>query len=469
LYLTTPTGELGNTPDGDRSAVDNHNRALTWYVGTANLSSGQIPSTVIVTRPAEVYRRLGDLVAAGYKDPKQTWYTPSQTDANFAHGDKNAPWEGIGTGWFNSVLGGGATNQVRPANNTSTIRLKVSEDNLQGPAPMHGDYAVSTLFNGNFDAVSPSWDPTGSTQSIAGWSIDSNAQQQHLERVNKPNNSSLALKLGGTGGINQIAHNPFVVTDWGSLRFDLYTGDVDKGASPNQLEVFLDEVGSTNTKPIQIIELREAEATWGVKAAADYASDRWRIGYGEIGFETFMIDVPDALRGKAATLRFKLNGDKPVYLDNVFFKSQHLFLGNPTEARQPDSAGSYIDNYLLEKPQFTVSYNENTKTPNWVAWQLNKSWLGSESKRPDFFADPALTNDFTLISHDDYLRTGYDRGHLAPSAHRKRDLKDNIATFLTTNILPQSIDNNQLFFKPKFDNSAWYKLETRCSSFSAAH
>jgi hypothetical protein len=183
LYLTTPTGELGNTPDGDRSAADNHNRALTWYVGTANLSSGQIPSTVIVTRPAEVYRRLGDLVAAGYKDPKQTWYTPSQTDANFAHGDKNAPWEGIGTGWFNSVLGGGATNQVRPANNTSTIRLKVSEDNLQGPAPMHGDYAVSTLFNGNFDVVSPSWDPTGSTQSIAGWSIDSNAQQQHLKNL----------------------------------------------------------------------------------------------------------------------------------------------------------------------------------------------------------------------------------------------------------------------------------------------
>ena len=35
------------------------------------------------------------------------WYTPDHTDANFEYGDSNAPWEGIGTGWFHSVLGGG--------------------------------------------------------------------------------------------------------------------------------------------------------------------------------------------------------------------------------------------------------------------------------------------------------------------------------------------------------------------------
>jgi DNA/RNA endonuclease G (NUC1) len=401
--------------------------------------------------------------------------------------------EGNGEGWYYSVLGGG-----KSARQYTGTRVPVSWDNtLQ--ARSRGDFAVPTLFNGNFDAEYENPSPLSSrfviSNAIAGWSFRNN-ETGATWASNVVNNGYLkdwkdiptfadsngylsklgidptaatyqpnyAIELNSSR--NTITHNRFLVPDWGALRFDLFTGDVDKGVSRGQLKVFLDEAGSTNTNPFQIIELQEAEATWGVQAAADYNADRWRIGYGEVGFETFMIDVPDVLRGKVGTLRFELTGGGAVYLDNVFFKSQHLLLGNLTEARHPNSAGSYISNYLLEKPQFTVSYNENTKVPNWVAWQLNKSWLGSESKRPDFFADPALANDFTAISHNDYLssinpdRADYDRGHLAPSAHRKRDLKDNIATFLTTNILPQSIDNNRLFFVPDFGSSAWYKLES---------
>ncbi|MCC3513801.1 MAG: hypothetical protein JGK29_33900 [Microcoleus sp. PH2017_17_BER_D_A] len=40
------------------------------------------------------------------------WYTPDHTNASFTQGDIKAPWEGIGTGWFHSVLGGGS--QLRP-------------------------------------------------------------------------------------------------------------------------------------------------------------------------------------------------------------------------------------------------------------------------------------------------------------------------------------------------------------------
>ena len=59
-----------------------------------------------------------------------------------------------------------------------------------------------------------------------------------------------------------------------------------------------------------------------------------RIGYGYQGFETFQVNVPDEMRGKTARLRFELHGDTEVYIDNVFFKSEHLKFGNPSLNQQ---------------------------------------------------------------------------------------------------------------------------------------
>ena len=66
--------------------------------------------------------------------------------------------------------------------------------------------------------------------------------------------------------------------------------------------------------------------------------------------------MPDSLRGKVSTLKLKLNGGSTVYLDNVFFKSEVLQFGNP----QPANIGS-ANNYLIEKPQYTLSYNDELK------------------------------------------------------------------------------------------------------------
>jgi large repetitive protein len=192
----------------------------------------------------------------------------------------------------------------------------------------------------------------------------------------------LALKLGG--GLNEISHDPFVVSDWGALRFDMHTGTVPENHA-STLKVRIEEVGNSNNNKEQTIKLEKAKGT-----ATAYSDDRWRIGYGETGFETFTIDVPDALRGKVATLRFELSGGE-VYIDNVFFKSQHLLLGNPTEARKPDSVGAFADNYLLEKSQYAVSYSEDGNTPNWSSWVLNSSWFKTNSRDGSkFYPDPQV-------------------------------------------------------------------------------
>jgi large repetitive protein len=248
-----------------------------------------------------------------------------------------------------------------------------------------------------------------------------------------------------------------VVPDWGALRFDLFTGIV-PGTAASRLNVVIEEQGNAGNFKAQFINLEKAKGT-----ATEYADDRWRIGYGETGFETFSIDVPDSLRGKVATLKFELSSGSEVYLDNVFFKSQHLLLGNPTDARKPDGAGSYINNYLLEKSQYAVSYSGNKSdnfgqnTPNWVGWQLNNSWFISGEERPEvsFGQDPQLPSSlFYLVKHNDYSQTKtllpddlyLRRGHLAASADRSRTEKDSIATFLTTIAFSSFMRYNSLLY-----------------------
>jgi DNA/RNA endonuclease G (NUC1) len=138
-----------------------------------------------------------------------------------------------------------------------------------------------------------------------------------------------------------------------------------------------------------------------------------------------------------ATLKFELIGGGTVYLDNVFFKSQHLLFGNPTDARQVLTPNT---NFLLEKPQFVVSYNDSTKTANWVSWQLNKSWLPVQTgidRIFDFSGDSTLPPEWYSVPNSALTRTGFERGHIAPNADRNRNSKDEKATFVTTNLLPQ--------------------------------
>lgn len=127
--------------------------------------------------------------------------------------------------------------------------------------------------------------------------------------------------------------------------------------------------------------------------------------------------------------------------------SIHLTMGNPS------GAGSSYSNLLLNKSQYAVSYNCYRGTPNWVSWQLNPSWLGSAPRQDDFRADTTLPSACYRVTSSDYTGSGFDRGHMAPSADRTNTIANNSATFLMTNIIPQAPDNNQ---------GIWANLENYC-------
>jgi endonuclease G len=120
--------------------------------------------------------------------------------------------------------------------------------------------------------------------------------------------------------------------------------------------------------------------------------------------------------------------------------SPHLTMGNPSNAV---TSTTYPTNYLLVKPQYALSYNNNTRIPNWVSWQLNSSWLGSTPRQDDFRADTTLPSPWYRVSGSDYTGSGFDRGHMTPSGDRTNTVSSNSATFLMTNMIPQAPDNNQ--------------------------
>ena len=130
-------------------------------------------------------------------------------------------------------------------------------------------------------------------------------------------------------------------------------------------------------------------------------------------------------------------------LDLGYPENSPLFWGNPSDSQQN---ADFEENYLLEKKQFTISYNNVTHNPNWVAWHLSKDDLGEADRANNFRADTELPSSWYAVKKADYKFNayGFDRGHLCPSADRTASAEDNSQTFLMTNMVPQSPDNNRI-------------------------
>ena len=130
-------------------------------------------------------------------------------------------------------------------------------------------------------------------------------------------------------------------------------------------------------------------------------------------------------------------GEPPAYPPDV-----HLTMGNPSGAT-PDV--EYPANYLMEKPEFALSYNRDRGTANWVSWHLSDEWTGFLGRVDTFRPDPAVPADWYRVGEFDYSGSGFDRGHLVPNADRNDHdaIPTNQATFLMTNMIPQAPDNNQ--------------------------
>lgn len=135
-------------------------------------------------------------------------------------------------------------------------------------------------------------------------------------------------------------------------------------------------------------------------------------------------------------------------------RDDNLALGNPSGA-----SVSTPDNYLLVKPQYVLSYNRQRGIANWVSWHLSDAWKGDSRRSTTFRSDTSLPSGWFAAKTTDYNNTGFDRGHLCPSDDRDASPADNNATFLLTNIVPQS---------PRHNREVWKSLEDYARQLVAA-
>src|SRR4051812_14805821 len=122
----------------------------------------------------------------------------------------------------------------------------------------------------------------------------------------------------------------------------------------------------------------------------------------------------------------------------------------------PAAAATDREAYLIERPQYVLSYNAKTRTPNWVCWRLTREDIG-KARRGPFAPDPALPRNIAKVTSHVYDGSGFDRGHMCPAQDRSSKQADMDATFYTTNIVPQA---------PHCNQRGWERLEKYCRALT---
>ena len=134
-----------------------------------------------------------------------------------------------------------------------------------------------------------------------------------------------------------------------------------------------------------------------------------------------------------------------------------MLTGNPSAAATDPVVNR--TNFLIQRAQYAFGYNDTTREPNWVAWNLTSGDVGTSGRSPDFFQDTNLPAGFYQVLPTDYSGSGYDRGHLCPSGDRTVSRADNDVVFFMSNMMPQAPDNNQ---------GVWASFETYCRTLADA-
>ena len=100
--------------------------------------------------------------------------------------------------------------------------------------------------------------------------------------------------------------------------------------------------------------------------------------------------------------------------------------------------------YLLCFQHFAVGYSPATRTARWSAEKLTAASVEAGwtiGRAEDFHAEPRLYGE-PHPELTDYRHSGFDRGHLTPSADMP-DAGSRDETFSLANIVPQEADNNR--------------------------
>ena len=255
-----------------------HDRAVNWYLGTASLQTDEI---AMLGRTEPIWRQASDrfyevplwsigsfsrfyaeartelgradpeLIGKGDPNTPADGYTYFNTDSwyrarefetinnsNPARRGNSAidqtPWEGIGTGWFYSTLGGGATFRDNIPNGSRADPNSQGDDNTVFNAT---PAVVPGVFNGNFQAsFRPVYGrtpiPTSSWYEMPGWSFHGGGSygstSTAFQSLAIPGNSGLRYAIDESKIISALAELKDLDDDIKDAVIEFFSSIADK-------------------------------------------------------------------------------------------------------------------------------------------------------------------------------------------------------------------------------------------------
>ena len=128
---------------------------------------------------------------------------------------------------------------------------------------------------------------------------------------------------------------------------------------------------------------------------------------------------------------------------NFSYAQQHAAIPHP-ELPKPTN-----HDQIITHTGYTLSYNTTCHIANWVAYELTAEETVPVVRRNNkFIPDPLIQS--VSASNADYKRSGYDKGHLAPSADMCYSYQTMAESFYLSNMSPQV---------PGFNRGIWKNLE----------
>ena len=125
----------------------------------------------------------------------------------------------------------------------------------------------------------------------------------------------------------------------------------------------------------------------------------------------------------------------------------------------------YDSTYIIvNRPgRYVLNYSPGDKQPLWVAYVLTRKDVSAKGTEREnrFVPDPQVVGKgWRTARNEDYARSGYDRGHLLPSADRDDHPAENRTTFYFSNMSPQ---------RPDLNRKTWNQLERQVRKWAGRY
>jgi endonuclease G len=105
---------------------------------------------------------------------------------------------------------------------------------------------------------------------------------------------------------------------------------------------------------------------------------------------------------------------------------------------------------VLDRQGYSLGYSYEHKAALWVSYVISEGSIGVDiGRHSSFYPDRDIPEEYRT-QPEDYLNTGYDKGHQAPSAAIDFSKNANRETFALSNVTLQ---------EPELNRQAWGKLE----------